>query len=711
MPSEFMLRALQDMTDIFSRQCRLNRLIIGEKEGKASNLTDEVANSIKVFGTPRRMVLYARLPIQQEDENNLVIGPAAKVAFDEQGKPTKAGMGFARSRGVKPEDLKIIEGKKGEHVAAQVFKPGRKTVDILPDILSLILRKLHFRKRMRWADFSEDFARPVHWLLALFGSQVIKMKFNGVESANRSRGHYFMAPEEFPVTGLTDYLDSCQKRFVAVDHRLRGEKIRDMAAKLASQNNGAQVAIDHEDTLWQTINFLLEYPHPLQGEFDQQYLKLPREVLISVMKTHQKYIPVKDGADNLINRFIFFSNNIPRDDQVVINGNQRVIRARLEDAVFYYHQDLKLPLSQLVEGLKGVVFHRQLGTSYAKMERFKSLAQILCAKLFSGQHQLAGEVENTALLCKADLLSGMVGEFPELQGIMGREYHLHQGGEEAVAKGIFEHYLPRFAGDDLAENHPGALVGIADRLDTITAIIGIGKSPTGQADPFALRRQCLAVIRTMRHHQYHLSLGQMILWAVERLQKEIKPKLTQEKWIEAVHGFFQTRFIGDMQNMGYPTDIIKAVMKALNRPGHIESRDDDLIHLFKKIEILDNYRRKCPDFADLAVAFKRVMNIIKGEKPGLFLRERLQEKEEKELADRFLEARQVVRSWLDQEMFKEALEVIVTLKPAVDDFFDHVMVMDENIELKNNRLALLQSIGELFMQIADFSVLQISTPS
>ncbi|HEX9080489.1 MAG TPA: glycine--tRNA ligase subunit beta, partial [Desulfuromonadaceae bacterium] len=470
-PAGFIPRAMAEMEAIITRELTNARLSFGE---------------VKTLGTPRRLALVVKdIPAVQPDAEITATGPSKKAAFDADGKPTKAAEGFARGQGVDVSQLKVVTTEKGEYIAVTRQETGRPTHLILAEILPRLVTEIPFKKSMRWGDLDVRFARPIHWIVALFDGSVVPFSFGTVESGTISRGHRFMANTPFPVRDFAHYLEECERHFVIPDPERRREIIRRETHRVAEAFGGRLLP---DEGLLEEVTYLAEYPSAVAGAFPAEFLKVPKEVLITSMRSHQRYFSIVDGQGRLMPGFITINNTLTEDPQVVVKGNERVLRARLSDARFFFEEDRKVKLATRVESLKSVVYQQKLGTSYEKMERFRTLAEDLAGQLNPAVKDKVGEA---AYLCKADLVSGMVGEFPEVQGIMGREYALLEGIDPAVASAIAEHYMPTQAGGELPASDIGALVSIADKLDTICGCFGVGLIPTGSADPYALRRSAL----------------------------------------------------------------------------------------------------------------------------------------------------------------------------------------------------------------------------
>ena len=669
-PAAFLPKALKDMERIITGEFSENRIGHGR---------------LRTMGTPRRLVLSIEgVEERQEDQILEKMGPSTAVAFDDEGKPTKAAIGFARGQGVEVSELEIVETPKGKQICARKKITGGDTVDILKELLPRFILAIPFRKSMRWMDLGLRFARPVHWILALFGGTVIPFSIENVISSDTSRGHRFMAPEPFTVEGFEDYLKKTEERFVIADPDRRRTIIQDEAKKAAEAVSGS--VLENEDLL-EEVSFLVEYPSVVCGTFDNEYLALPKEVLTTAMMKHQKYFPIVDKKGGLLPHFITVNNTLARDPSVVARGNEKVIRARLADARFFFEEDRKTPLTDHLEKLKDVVFHSALGTSYEKVERFREIAKNIAARIASSSDTVA----LTATLAKADLETQMVYEFPELQGVMGREYALLQGTDPVVAQAIYEHYLPTAAGGDLPETDEGAVVSIADKMDTIVGFFGIDLAPTGTADPFALRRQALGIINIILDKKYPLPIDELVDTSLSILGNKLKR--TPEETKADVLDFFRGRFENQLISQGHPYDVVGAVL-ALGM--------SDIVQSMRKIEAMEAFK-KHPDFEPLAIAFKRVVNILKGFEEGSVDTSLFDAPAEEDLYRAFAGIREKANTCIDKGSYAEALSEMARLRKPVDTFFDEVMVMADDEKVRFNRLSLLEEMSRLFHRIADFS--------
>ncbi len=676
-PAGFMPPALSFMKSYMEKTFKNHRIDHGE---------------IITMGTPRRLTLMVKEVAEtQRDKVEEVMGPPAKVAFDVEGKPTKAAVGFAKGQGVAVEDLKVKETPKGAYVYVLKEEKGGKTEDLLSGLLEQLVRSIPFKKSMRWANRDIRFARPIHWFLALFGEGVVDFEIEGIKSGRTTYGHRFLAPDPIELNRPEDYLDAMERAKVMVDHNARRTMIWEQVQREADKAGGVP---QEDEELLEEVNFLVEYPVATCGTFDPEFLELPPEVLITPMKEHQKYFPVFDKEGRLMNHFVVVNNILTPDMDLIIQGNERVLRARLADARFFFQEDKKTPLMEMFEKLKDVVFQERLGTSYEKVIRFRQLARDMADEVAPDKKAL---VDRTALLCKADLESQMVYEFPELQGIMGREYARIQGEPEEVYLGIYEHYLPRFAGDDLPTTVTGALVGIADRMDTIVGCFGIGLIPTGSEDPYGIRRDTLGVVHVILHQGFRFSLGKLIDRALELLGDKLERKPQQVK--EEVLNFLRQRVYHLWVSEGFRQDLVDAILS---------TGFDDLVAARKRLEALQEFSHD-PNFEALMTTFKRVVNILPPNFTSREVNPTLFEKEEERiLYNALIQLEDRVKELVVQENYLEALKTIATLKDKVDAFFDGVLVMSEDEKVKSNRLSLLKRIADLFTGLADLSKVVLS---
>ena len=641
---------------------------------------------IKTAATPRRLTICIDgLSSAQEDCREEVTGPPKAAAFDQEGKPTKAAVGFAKSRGVSLDDIQIAKTPKGEYLMVVVEKKGEKTAALLPEVLNEIITRLPFPKSMRWGSGSISFARPIQWIVARYGDQVIPCQINKVKSGLTTRGHRFMAPAEQEVGGFSSYLKNLRKAHVLADPTERKQAVIKEITESAKKAGGVVMA---DDELVDTVTNLIEEPHAVCGTFDEKFLALPREVLITSMREHQKYFAIVDDQGALLPNFIAVNNTATKDKELAVEGHQRVLRARLEDALFFFKEDQTRQLADLIPKLSGVVFQAGLGTMLEKTARITALAEWLAGQIAP---QAATAAKQAAQLAKADLLTELVNEFPSLQGTMGHAYALLDKEPPEVAQAIAEHYLPVRASSHLPESDSGAIVGLADRIDTIAGCFSIGKQPTGTTDPYGLRRLSLGLLHIISARGYSLSLKELAAKAILLYGD----KVTEDKQsaLNAIIDFIRGRYVNDQIAGGIPASAIEAVT----------SIDfDDLIDCSRRIEALSAVRKE-ETFTILAGSFKRVRNIIKDHQKDKVNDSLLCEDAEKALYTAFLEVAAEAEPMLKARDYQQAMAVILKMKEPVDRFFDDVMVMADDEQIRNNRLGLLTAISHLFLRIGDFS--------
>ena len=639
--------------------------------------------NIKTLGTPRRSALLVEgLAEQQADLSKENRGPAVNIAFDADGNPTKAAQGFARGQGVKPEELVTKDG----YVYAMVHEKGGQTVDLLGETLKGLVDGLNFPNNMHWADLDYKFIRPLRWLVALYGQDVIDFEVANVKSGRTSRGHRFLSEGDFEIANAEDYVEACRKASIIVDQNERCEMIRQQIAEVAAANGGqAEV---NEDLLEEVL-YLVEYPTALCGKFDEKYLALPAEAVITPMRDHQRYFPVlKDGQ--LLPLFITIRNGGKEHLETVQHGNERVLRARLEDAQFFFDEDRKKTLEQHGEKLKTVVFQDGLGTIYDKALRLEVLAGYI-ADAIGANEQDKKDAVRAAKLAKADLVTGMVTEFTELQGVMGREYALLDGETKAVAQAIDEHYMPRFAGDSQPASVAGRIVSLADKIDTIVGTFSRGLIPTGSQDPFALRRQALGIVNMLKEAQYHISLSQLVAKAMELLK--IADAGQQAKLQNDVADFMKLRLKNVLADAGIRYDVVDAVFVTV----------DDIYGVFLRAQAVNEAVKQ--DMEKTIQAFVRTGNIARKAEDVQAAVEAdiLAEQVEKDLYKAYEVAASKVEKEVAAQDYAGAIATLSQLAAPIDAFFDGVMVMDKDEKIKNNRLGLLKLVDNLICQVADFS--------
>ena len=649
--------------------------------------------NVRAFATPRRLALLIdALASGQQDRIAERRGPAVGAAFDDNGAPTQAALGFARSCGVEVDSLETVETDKGAWLVQRNKEPGKPTESLLPQIVQQALDRLPIPKRMRWADLDVQFVRPVHWLVMLFGDEVIDAQVLGVQSARYSRGHRFHHPEAIYIAEPAAYapLLETEGRVIA-DFGDRREAIRGQVMEAAA-GIGGEAVID--PALLDEVTAMVEWPVAVLGRFDERFLQVPSEALIAAMKGHQKYFHVLDSGGVLLPYFITVSNVESRDPDVVRAGNERVIRPRLADADFFWTQDRKVRLASRVESLRSVVFQNRLGTLHDKVQRITHNAAHIAAALGASVYP----AERAAQLCKCDLMTDMVGEFPELQGTMGRYYAQHDGEPFEVCSAIQDHYLPRFAGDALPRGDIGAALALADRFDTLIGIFAIGQAPTGDKDPFALRRAALGVVRILIERELELELKDCLESAATAYEQQ-RNDIIGEDTVGQVYEFVLARLQPYYEAQGFAHDEIDAVTSL--RPPKLNDFD-------KRLRALAAFR-SMPEAASLAAANKRIANILKKTDepiPEQYDEAHLVESAELALAKRLRELQSHTTALFASRAYEQAMKQLAVLREPVDQFFDQVMVMVEDPQVRANRLALLSTLRGLFLRVADLSRLQ-----
>ena len=674
-PSGYLNDALEDLRRLAERHLRENRI--------------QVEGELDTHGTPRRMVLIGKgFADKQEDVVQEITGTPRRAAFDEEGNPTRAALGFAKKQGVSVEDLDIVDTPKGEYLYAKRKIPGKPTLEVLTEILPRVIGELSWPKSMRWGSGSFSFVRPIHWLLALFDGEVVHFELAGVRSGNKSRGHRFMAPQIMEIHDYQDYLGKMSESSVMVDQNERKREVEKMVVEAAGTVSGR---IEEDPDLLTTVTNLVEFPSAVCGGFDRAFLDIPAPVLITAMKQHQKYFAVRDEKGELMPNFVAVNNTVTRDESMVQRGHERVLRARLSDAAFFFAEDRKRPLKDRIEDLKEVIYQADLGTSFAKVQRFTKLAEYLTEQVAPEKLE---DVGLAARLCKCDLVTEMVTEFPTLQGVMGREYARLDGHPDEVCRAIHEHYLPERAGDDLPASAVGALVGVADRMDTIAGFFAIKQEPTGAADPFALRRHALAIIRIMENMQWTVSLGDFISRSLAILKEELP--FDENEIYRKVRDFFRDRYKHMLLRADYGHDLIEAV---------ISVEFDRVSQLRPRLDQLKKFSTESSEFQSIALTFKRVTNILKKQEKTLDVDPSLFEEDcEGRLWKAFLEVKDDVLRLTEEKRYFEALDLTARLREPVDDLFDNVEILTkDNPQLRDNRVALLQNLARLFLSLADFS--------
>ena len=642
----------------------------------------------KSFAAPRRLALkISNLALQQADKEIEKRGPSKKAAFDDQGQPTRALLGFTGSLGIEPDALEEMETPKGAWLIYRSVEPGKTTSELIGDIVAQSLAKLPIPKRMRWGAQKEEFVRPVQWVLMLLGSDVVPGETLGIKHGNTTRGHRFMSSGELVIQQAEDYEITLRDQGkVIADYEARKAIIKSGVEQIAKTVNG--LAIIDEDLL-DEVNSLNEWPTPLLGNFDHAFLSVPAEALISSMAEHQKYFHVLGDDQKIMPHFITISNIESKDPAQVISGNERVIRPRLSDAAFFFETDKKTTLESKRDALKNIVFQTKLGTVYDKTERVSKLAQRI-AKAIDSDENLA---LRAGQLAKSDLVSEMVLEFTDLQGIMAYDYALHDGEPEDVALALNEQYMPKQAGGELPRTLTGCAVAIAEKLDSLVGLFGINQPPTGTKDPFALRRASLGILRIIVEKQLNLDLKELISWAIAE-----HSNLENQDLESQLLDYLLDRFRAWFDDAGISAEVFLAVHA--RRPTKPVDFD-------KRIRAVAAFNA-LPQAAALAAANKRVSNILAKNETGLTAdldNALLSEAAEQQLATELSQLKTKVEPMFAAGDYAQALNSLASLQDAVDAFFDNVMVMAEDEAVRNNRIALLDQLRSLFLQAADISLL------
>ena len=656
------------------------------------SLLDDAAiphGAVKIFSSPRRLIVIAEeIPEATEEKNEVFKGPSAKIAFDAEGNPTKAAQGFARGKGVDPSSLVVEDG----YVYARTHTPSVNVASLLSSVLNKIIHGLSWPRSQRWGVQSEYFTRPVRWIVALFGNEVIDFTFAGLVAGRTTYGHRFLAPGPFEVADADSLVDVVRSASVIPSEAEREQVIREGVAKAEVETGFT--AVLHPKTLVEVIN-LAEYPTVLVGTFDEEFLKVPEEIIVDAMLVHQRYFPLYDKDGKLTNRFIVVSNGDPACAETIVDGNERVVRARLYDARFFYDEDLKQPLESYVDHLGEVVFQEKLGTMLDKTNRSQRVADHLAEDAGLAGQDLS-DVERAARLCKADLVTSAVVEFTSVQGVMGSYYAAASGETAQVAQAIEQHYRPRFAGDEAPDTVVGKIVAIADKLDTVCGLFAVGQGPTGSSDPFALRRSAIGIVAMLSGKDaVEVSLVAAIDAALASYAQqgiEFDTDAVRRDVIE----FFITRTKVMMRDAGNSIDAIDAVLSAgIQEP----------VELINRVSALEAARSEQPEvFEDLATAYARANNLCDS-KLGTEVDEGLLSEVEQALVRAVCQAESNVASALENNNYAAALSELAALRKPIDLFFENTMVMDEDQALRENRLRLLNSFVAVFANVADFALL------
>ncbi|MBS4194715.1 glycine--tRNA ligase subunit beta [Lederbergia citri] len=670
MPARFINNAIRELGQNIENWFRENKIVF---------------NEVRLFSTPRRLaVLVKEVAEFQNDTEEEIKGPAKKILFDNEGNWSKAALGFTKSNGISVEDLYFKEIKGVEYAHANKFVKGEETIKLLEQLGNLIT-SLHFPNSMRWGSQNVRFIRPIRWIVALFGSETVSIEIAGVKAGNITHGHRFLG-EQIPLIAPVDYEKVLLGQYVLASYDERREAIEEQIKRLEEEQNW-EIPVDEE--LLEEVTNLVEYPTVFFGTFNQEFLKLPEEVLITSMKIHQRYFPVKNKNGQLLPYFVAVRNGDHRHIETVAKGNEKVLRARLSDAVFFYQEDQKVPINDHLQKLESIIYHEKIGTLAEKVGRIRKIAEELGGMLSLSEQELK-VTDRAAEICKFDLVSNMVNEFPELQGVMGEKYALQQGELPGVAKAIYEHYKPRHAEDSIPTTTIGSIVSIADKLDSIVSSFAIGLIPTGSQDPYALRRQAAGVIQILFEKEWNIPLNNLLKKVIVIETGDQNDELYQQ-----LETFFKLRIQHLLEEKEIRYDLIEAVLG-----GDFNSVKD----VVSRAETLQT-RKDQASFKGTIESLSRVLNIAQKAEPGLQVNPELFENEyEEKLFDQWNNLKDIFAS---NVVSSELFDAISSLETAISNYFDHTMVMADNEEIQRNRLAQMSELAKLIGAYATMNVIVV----
>jgi len=677
-PAQYMENTLKD----------LNRLVQKHLEDARINYKE-----IKVYGTPRRLILFIfHINEKQEDIFQKIKGPAHSIAYNKDSLPQKPALMFAQSQGVNVEDLIVEDTEKGQYVFALKSKIGQPTIDILSQIFPKIIMSMQFPKSMRWEEKSLRFIRPIRWILALYGKEIIRFNLDGLKSENITYGHRLLAPKKIKISSTQEYFKKIEKNYVIIDPQIRENIIRTDIKRIIKEIHGEEII---NEKLLKELVYLVEYPNAILGEYDKKYLKLPKDVLTVVMEKHQKYFPVFKNKNELLPLFIVIINNSKEYASKIKEGNENVLRARLEDAKFFYQEDQKTPLEKKIDKLKNVIFQENLGSLFDKTKRLESLCEYI-ADVLQIEQKEKQDLLRSANLCKADLVTEMVKEFPELQGIMGKEYAVLSNERKEVAEAIFGHYLPRFSGDILPSTKNGMTLAISDKVDNIVGCFLSGLTPTGSQDPYGLRRQTRGKIAIILKHNLKISLKDIIQKSLSlyTVNASSEVKIDENEIVSQILNFIKQRVKNIFLEDGISYDVIDAVLAADN--------NGDMVDIKHRIEAIEEFYHQ-PIFGKIIISSSRVLNLSKNSEKTEINKLLLREKAELNLYHNYEDIYPRIKKFICNKEYKKTLKLLGDLCEPVDEFFDQVLVMDKDKDIRKNRVALIKKIGILFNQVADLS--------
>lgn len=670
LPSRFIKDALIQLQKLLEKELKNNQIDF---------------SFTSIYGTPRRLAIFvSKVSLFQNPKIIEIQGPKANIAFDENNNPTKAAYGFAKTQNINIKDLVIKETPKGKYVFAVKKEKGKSTIELLSNILPQVITAITFPKTMRWNTDNINFIRPIRWLLALFGNNIIPFKLGELETSNIIYGHRFLSKQEIKLKNAEEYLEKLEENFVICDHEKRKKMIEEQIKAKALEKGGI---VEEDKELLETVTFLTEYPQSICCLFDIHYLSLPREVLSETMKKHQFFFPIVNKSGNFLPFFISVLNTQP--SAIIKEANEKVLDSRFADAKFYFDEDQKIPLCERVQELKNVSFLENMGTLYEKTERIKKISKYLAKQIDSNIESICYRI---AHLCKADLVTTMVREkeYTNLHGIIGKKYAEISGEDNEISTGIFEYCLPRYACDILPQNISSAIVSIGDKIDTIVGCFAAGLIPTGSQDPHGNRRQGLGIIEIIIEKNLNIDFEQLIQYTIECYEEKIT--INKQNLLSDVKEFLLQRLRSFLLEKNIKYDIINAVLEV--------EKNFPLV-IINKIKILTSVLEQDNS---IVISSSRVKNILMSQKsPKIFSEEFLKEPAEKNLYHKYNEIKDKIEQLVKEYKYKEAIDLLCKLKKPIDNFFDNIMVMVENEFLKENRLSLLSMINNLYVQIADFS--------
>ena len=657
---------------------------LNEKSKKLLTENEIGFENVKVYATPRRLSLIVEgLDEKQRDIQKEVKGPSLKIAYDDDKKPTKPLLGFMKSQNISEDDLIIKELKGTDYVFANISSIGRKSSEILAEIMPSLIKDINFPKNMRWGGKNIRFARPIRWVVSLLNDQVVDFDFEGIPVGNKTKGHRFLGSSEIIIDQVNNYEKLLEENYVILDQNKRRDIIKYESTKIAKALGGE---IHENEDLLEELTYIVEYPSPIKGSIKEKYLTLPKEVVTTTMIDHLRFTPIYSQDGELLPYFITVRNGTRDYEDIVIAGNEKVLGARLEDAKFFYEDDISKPLEDYVENLKGVLFHDKLGSMLEKEKRDGVVGKKI-AKSLSFADEAIEALDRVAHLSKADLTTKMVIEFTELQGVMGEIYALKSGEKEIVATAIREQYLPKFAGDALPKSSVGSIFSLADKIDTIVGLFAIGEIPTGSTDPFALRRSAIGIINIIRKTGWKFNLNEVIETSLYEYINDLGLTFDHEEVIANIREFFFGRIKTMLQEEGIRYDIIDAVLIP----------ESEIYNIFEKAKELNEWFKD--DRTNFVDAYNRINNLTKDINFTEIDEELLKEDAEKNLYNKFVENDKKFKEGLASENYKDAMDALNDLVPSIDAFFDSVMVMAEDENIRHNRLALINSIEENIQKI------------